>query len=106
LQRAIAVVSAAAFLIVAFAHTLHHFDAMPPAGEYLAGMSSADDGPDPTQKAAISVEHCHGCIIVAVPIWVQPALLAFLRPEFPPAGLDGLRDHLPAAETPPPISAI
>jgi hypothetical protein len=103
-RRTVAAVCAVAFLTVGVAHALGHCDhgAVPAGYELTSG--AADEAPEPAKSA--SVEHCHGCSMVAV-MGDAPTLPAGLvGPVFRGVRLDGIRPHPPSAENPPPITAI
>ena len=107
IRRAMATVCAVAFLIVAFAHGIHHFDfkadqAIPTATVQVDG-GFADYPRDPSNEATIAIDHCHGCIMIATEV-VAPATIApSLLSRFPEVIPVDLRPLNPAAETPPPI---
>jgi hypothetical protein len=105
LRRAVAVVCAVAFLVVGFAHSLHHFDAAPASHSYQTASSPSDTSPETSKKPSLAVEHCHGCVMVAMEIAVQSAA-SMLSPDRPAVGLDGIHPYPPVAETPPPIASI
>jgi hypothetical protein len=104
LRRGLAAVCAAAFLLVGFAHTLHHFDTNIPAA-YQVGAGPSDESPD-SSKAPQAIEHCHGCVMVAMAI-AEQSVAPVLVPlgSVAPRSESG-RPHPPTVETPPPISMI
>ena len=106
LRRALAAVCTVAFLVVGFAHCLHHFDAMTPVVAYQAGAGVSSDSPVATKKAAVAVEHCHGCVMIAMAA-LTPSMLPLLVVSRLPAEIpDHMRPYLPVAEPPPPIFTI
>ncbi len=106
LRRAMALLCVVAVLAVGFAHNLHHFDTALPATAWQSGGSLPDAAPESSKKDPLAVEHCHGCIMIAVIAnaeWGAPVRIAA---ELPFAKTDGLRPHPPAAKSPPPRSEI
>jgi hypothetical protein len=106
LRRALAAVCAVAFLVVGFAHSLHHFNAMTPAAAYQTGAGVSSDSPDTTKKAAVAVEHCHGCVMIAMAALTPPTLPIPVLSKFSAEIPDHMRPYLPVAEPPPPIFTI
>lgn len=64
LRRAVSLLCAAAFLVVTFAHAMHHCGALavPAAQTVLASFDGGSDGPD----KAPAVEHCGICSVVGI----------------------------------------
>ena len=102
LRRAIAVVSAVAFLAVGFVHFAQHDGLLGSTETTWQSVSApSDDAPDSTKHAALG-EHCHGCTMVAVEVTgdqVSPPRIQAAHEAPAPAGF---RPHPPATDSPPP----
>lgn len=105
LRRAVAAVCALAFLVVSFAHSLHHFDIDQPASGYELSTGTADSAPAPAKTSAAD-GHCHGCVMVVIATTDQIPSQPLIDKQRPDVRLDSLRPHPPVAENPPPIRAI
>jgi len=103
LRRATAVACALAFLMVAFAHTLHRCDAMPASAPSHHAMSVPDDGPDADKTAPSALDHCCACTMVIVPGSVQAIAAVPATAVRAVVAPDHIRPHPPAAELRPPI---
>ena len=106
LRRAIAGICVLALLTIGFAHSIHHFGGPVATVTMHAEVGPSDDAPDDSKKAPVTVEHCHGCSMIAMAV-LAPAVV----PSYTPADLsarkfDGNRPHTPVTETPPPIASI
>ena len=103
LRRATAVVCALAFLMVAFAHTLHRCDAMAASAPSHHAMSMPGDVPDADKQAPSALDHCCACTMVMVPGSVQAIAAVPVTAVLPVVAPDHIRAHVPAAELRPPI---
>lgn len=104
-RRTVAAVCALAFLVLSFAHALHHVDGIgSQAGYELSSVTGLDDSPDGAKKPDGSIEHCHGCGMMAL----VSGTVALDRPERADCTtrIVSLRSNPPALENPPPIAAI
>jgi hypothetical protein len=107
LRRAIAVVCAIAFVLVSFAHTLHHFNGPSPTAIIQADLGAFDDGgPSASKKASFAIEHCHGCSMIATAVLPPLTTPDRIAADLPARKFDQQRPHTPVTETPPPISSI
>lgn len=102
--RMIAVVCALSFLIVSFTHTLQHYQTAPTAPSHELSFSTGDDSTAPAEQAALSVEHCHGCSMIASISTVAGVSIAEAGAEQLVLIVDSLRSRAFVAETPPPIA--
>src|SRR5262245_556361 len=102
LRRAVAVICALAFLFVGFAHTAQHADAAVPSIALQTGSDHSDGSPD----VPGTVDHCHGCVMVAIPVVGAAALPSRIRTTYPTQTRGELHPYAPIAETPPPIRTI
>lgn len=105
-RRGIAIACAIAFVLVSFAHGVHHLNGLAPTAVVQVDLGSFDDAPDTSKKAPVTIEHCHGCSMIAMavlPASIAPRLVAT---DLPATGFDEKRPHTPVAETPPPIFLI
>jgi hypothetical protein len=103
LRRATAVVCALAFLMVAFAHTLHRCDAMAASAPSHHAVSMPGDVPDADKKAPSALDHCCACTMVIVPGSVQAIAAVPATAVRAVVAPDHIRAHPPAAELRPPI---
>jgi hypothetical protein len=100
-----AIVCALAMLVFAFAHNVHHVDALVPAAvSQLDGVSG--DDPSGSPNKAVVINHCHGCVTVGIPLLAEWTLPSLQRPQPPIARAASICPHPPAAELPPPIAAV
>lgn len=107
LRRAVAAACALAFLLIGFCHTLQHANAAVPSIALQATLSDGSDAtPDIPGKIDISADHCHGCVMLAMPVVADATLLFRIKLVFPAARSAGLHPYFPIAETPPPIFTI
>lgn len=104
LRRAVAVVCAVAFLTIGFAHSVHHFGGSVSAVVMQADVGSSDDSPDTSKKAPVAIEHCHGCLMIAMAVLPPSVVPKLIAADLPVRRFDEKRPHTPVAETPPPIS--
>lgn len=105
-RRGVAVACAVAFVLVSVGHSVHDFNRLAPTAVVQADLGSFDDAPDTSKKAPVTIEHCHGCSMIAMavpPASIAPRLIAT---DLPATGFDEKRPHVPVAETPPPIFLI
>lgn len=101
LRRVVSIICALTFLAVGFAHAVHHH-----AEPSQVSVSSSDNAPDASKKPGASVEHCHGCSMIAIAVPTAPIILNCVATDPPVVGLDNNRPFTPVAETPPPIVSI
>ena len=103
LRRAVAVVSAVAFLAVGFVHLAEH-DAPLGAIETTcqSDAASSDDAPDSTKQAAPGGEHCHGCTMIAVAVTADQLAPPRIQPPHQTPAPADFRPHPPATDSPPP----
>lgn len=93
-----------AFVLVSFAHTLHHFNAATSNVGFELSVGSDGNDPELPKKAGLSVEHCHGCAMIGIAIDECPGADFQAVAERFTLTLEGMRAHSPVAETPPPIA--
>lgn len=105
LRRFVALACALAFLAVSFAHLVHHVDFVSEAPAVELSVVSVDatgDAQDDTKKTS-SVEHCHGCMLLAIVVAELPGLadtgVSVVDDQLLPP-----RSILRSAEYPPPRS--
>src|SRR5262245_8717583 len=101
-RRGIAIFCAISLVLVSWAHTVHHLNGPTPNAVIQADLSSVDDGSNTPKSAALTVEYCLGCSMVAVSSfspWFTPELAAA---DLPVPRFNEYRPHPPLAETPPP----
>src|SRR5262245_53943827 len=79
LRRAVAVICALAFLFVGLAHTVQHIDAAVPSIALQTGSDHSDGSPD----VPGTVDHCHGCVMVAIPVVGAAALPSRIGTTYP-----------------------
>jgi len=103
LRRATAVVCALAFLVVAFAHTLHRCDAMAASAPSHHAVSMPGAAPDADKQAPSALDHCCACTMVMVPGSVQTIAAVPVTAVLAIVASDNIRAHPPAAELRPPI---
>ena len=103
-NRMIAVVCALSFLFVSFTHILQHYQTTPSAPSYELSISADDGSSIPAEQSTLSVEHCHGCSMVASIFEVVGASIAEAGSERLASVVDRLRSYAFIAETPPPIA--
>ena len=106
LRRAVAVACAFVFLLVGFCHSFQHANAGVPVVALQMQSDGSDNSPDAPGNVEIGIDHCHGCVIVGIPIEGQTTLPSRIKTAYPPARLVSLRPFSPIAETPPPIFQI
>ena len=106
LRRAVAVVCAVAFLIISFAHSVHHFGGPVSAVIMQADVGSSDASSDASKKAPITIEHCHGCSMIAMTALAPSVVPTSIAVDLPVRGFDEKRPHTPVAVTRPPIFSI
>jgi hypothetical protein len=106
LRRAVAVICALAFLFVGFAHTAQHADAASPSIASQVNDDNSGVSADAPGTIDVGIDHCHGCVMVAVPAAGEATLPSRITTIYPAATWDGLHPHAPIAETPPPIRTI
>jgi hypothetical protein len=106
LRRAVAVACAFVFLLVGFCHSFQHANAGVPVVALQMQSDGSDNSPDAPVDVEIGIDHCHGCVIVGIPIEGQTTLPSRIKTAYPPARLVSLRPYSPIAETPPPIFQI
>jgi hypothetical protein len=107
LRRLVAIVCAVAFLTVGFGHSHQHLDALAPAAAGAPALAAAADlSPDLAKKAALALEHCHACTMIAIPLFVSapPAAPVAAAPSLRAAA--DFRPHPPISDSPPPKSTI
>jgi hypothetical protein len=103
LRGVIAGLCVCAFLVVGFAHSLHHFGtASTAAVAWQAGIDRSDESPNSSDKAAVVVEHCLGCTIIAVLPNDDDGVSVSFRTVLPFTTIDRTRPHSVAVELPPP----
>lgn len=102
-SRMMAVVCALSFLIVSFTHTIQHYQTAPIAASHELSFSTGGDSSPPAEQTALSVEHCHGCSMIASILDVTDVVVAETSSE--PVSIIGVscRSRSLIAETPPPI---
>ncbi len=104
-RRAVAAVCVVTLLTVTFAHSLHHFDGMSGQGGHeVSSVLGSDDSPDGAKQPGPSVEHCHGCVMIAV-MSDLPSLQAPEPTNLDPPSDSDTRSSPPSFDNPPPISA-
>ena len=106
LRRAVAVACALAFLLVGFFHAAQHVDAAGPAIALQMQSDGSDNSPDAPGQIDIGIDHCHGCVMVAMPVADETILPSRIKSVYPAARLVSSRPYSPIAETPPPIFEI
>lgn len=106
LRRVVAIACALAFLLVGFSHAAQHVDAAGPAIASQMQGDASDNSPDAPGKIDIGIDHCHGCVMVAIPVAGETILPSRIKSVYPTARLTSLHPHSPIAETPPPIFEI
>ena len=106
LRRFIVIICTFAFVLVSFAHGLQHFSGPASATVVQAGLGSFDDNPDPSKKASIAFEHCHGCSLIATAVIAPSTDPDLVEVDLPARKFDQHRPYTRVAETPPPRFAI
>jgi hypothetical protein len=102
LRRALSVVIVAAFVLVSFAHAIHHCGeavAAPAAAASVDFEGAAGDGAD---KATPATECC-GCFTVAMAAVGTTVNLAFVQESREVRPAHAPRPHIPPADIRPPI---
>jgi hypothetical protein len=103
LRRAVAVVSALAFLAVGFVHLAQHegpLGSTDTTWQSVAALS--DDAPDTTKHSALGGEHCHGCTMIAAAVTGEQLSPPRIQPPHQSPAPAGFRPHPPATDSPPP----
>ena len=106
LRRAVAVACALAFLLVGFSHAAQHVDVAVPAIALQVQGDGVDNSPDAPGQIDIGIDHCHGCVMVAMRVADEAILPSRIKSVYRSARLVSLRPYSPIAETPPPIFEI
>lgn len=103
LRRALVVFCAAAFVLVSFAHNIHHLSGSNRTVIIDLDSNSSDADSAPSKLKPVTVEYCHGCSLIAV-----TAHSFFVAPQLVTAGgmtvrhFDEYRPPSPMVDTPPP----
>ena len=101
LRRAIVALCVFAFLMVGFAHSVHHLETTPPAASWQLDVDKSGSPAEPAKKAFV-VEHCLGCTIIAVVPGSDCDLVLRCGSKAGQRDFDGLRSHATSIEPPPP----
>jgi len=104
LRRVLAVLCATAFLVVGFAHSLHHFGSSVLTATSQSLAEPAAGGLD-SPNASDDNYHCHGCTMLAT-LGDESAIATRVAAEVPLFRLDSGPAHRAVVEPPPPKSAI
>lgn len=102
--RMIAVVCALSFLIVSFTHTLQHYQTASATPSHELSFSTGDNSSVPAEQAALLVEHCHGCSMIASVLDVTAIAIVETASEPVSTIAVSCRSCSLIAETPPPIA--
>jgi hypothetical protein len=103
-RRWIAILGAIAIVWVSFAHCIHHLNGSMPDAGAQADLLSVDDAPNTPKSAALTVEHCLGCSMIAVASFLASFTPELTATDLPVPRLNEYRAHPPLADTPPPKS--
>jgi hypothetical protein len=106
LRRVMAIACALAFLLAGFSHAVQHVDAAAPVIALQMHSDGSDNSLNDSGKIEIGIDHCHGCVTVAIPVAGEVILPGRVKTAYPAARLTSLHPHSPIAETPPPIFEI
>jgi hypothetical protein len=102
----LSLVCALAFLVVTTAHVFHHAEpAIASVAVEISLSGDTDRAPEPLTKKSAVIEHCHGCVMLAV-VEAPPAELPVLVSERPSTRTVSAHAYSRPAENPPPIAAI
>jgi hypothetical protein len=105
LRRFVAILCATAFLVVSFAHCLHHFGTSVPTVVSQSDAEPPAPGSDSPNNASGDAYHCHGCTMLATLV-EESAAATLIAANFPLFRLDGGPAHRAVVEPPPPKFAI
>jgi hypothetical protein len=105
LRRLVAVLCATAFLVVGFAHSLHHFGSSVLTASTQSALEPPAGGLDSPNSVSSDNYHCHGCTMLAT-LGGESAAATLVAAEIPLFRLDAGQAHRAVVEPPPPKFAI
>lgn len=100
-RQAVALLCAFAILAAGLAHEIEHLTQMASAASEQMSTAPTGTTPDPPKLPA-TVQHCHGCTMVAVAVVAEQPLPVVPAANLSPGPSAFLRESLRALDPPPP----